>query len=185
MNTFENRRVSIGVLIAAVLVLTTLVSPVLADEDPGGATLKVGTFDSRCVAFAYGQTKGEGSFFARIQELKREYAAAEKAGDTEKTAELEEQGESLQHQMHLKVFCGTPIDDILDLVRDDIPKAATAAGVDLIVGEVLYQGPAVEIINVTTEMVKLFTTDPEVIGALAEIQAAPVVDPEEFAEGRH
>jgi hypothetical protein len=185
MNALQNRHQSAAILIATVLVLSTLVPLALAGEDPSEAIVKVGTFDSRCVAFAYGQTKGRGSFHDQILQLKREYAAAKKAGDTEKMAELEEQGSSLQHEMHLKVFCGTPIDDILALVQDDIPKAAAAAGVDLIVGEVLYRGPAVEIIDVSAEMAKLFTTDPEVIGGLAEIQATPVVDLVEFEKGRH
>ena len=185
MRTIEIRHSAGVALVVAVLVTSLLVPPACAGDDPDGRILKVGTFDSRCVAFAYGRTKGECSFFAQVQQLKRDYAAAERAGDTEKMAALQEQGESLQHEMHLKVFCAAPIDDILTLVQDEIPQAAEAAGVDLIVGEVLYQGPAVEIVDVTEEMAKLFTTDPEVIGALAEIQAAPVADPAELQEHRH
>jgi hypothetical protein len=185
MRTLENRHVAAAVLVAAILISPLVVPPAGAGEDPDGQIVKVGTFDSRCVAFAYGRTKGEGSFFAQVQQLKRDYAAAERAGDAEKMAALQEQGESLQHEMHLKVFCAAPIDDILALVQDEIPQAAAAAGVDLIVGEVLYQGPAVEIVDVTEEMAKLFTTDPEVIGALAEIQAAPVADPAELQKHRH
>lgn len=167
------------ILLSTILFLFALPVAGLAGETP---TLKVGTFDSRCVAFAYGKTD---AFMKHVGELKREYAEAKADGDTDRMAELEAAGKGLQHEMHLMVFCGAPIPDVLDRVRDRIPEAAAAAGVDLIVEGVLFEGPGVEVVDVSAEMAALFTDSPEVLAMLPEIMAAPVVDPSELEGHEH
>lgn len=117
--------------------------------------LRVGVYDSRAIAIAYGNSE----HFSKI--LKEKQAALEQAkkdGDTDTVKEIEAWGPAHQAEAHLKAFGTAPVHDCLDCVRDQIPQVAKAAGVDVIVSkwEFDYQSPDAETVDVTVELAKLF-----------------------------
>ena len=63
--------------------------------------------------------------------------------------------------MHQQVFSIASVADILEKVKADLPKIAQEAGVDIIVSkwEVAYKNPSIEIVDVTSHLVKLFNPD--------------------------
>lgn len=163
-----------------------IVSVVLCMAVGSGAAaeLRVGIFDSRAVAIAYAQS---APFQERIREMKAAHRRAEEAGDEERAGELEEQGQSLQHLLHMQGFGTWPIDEILASVRDEIPDLAREAGVDLIVSrwDVVYRRSDVELVNVTEYMMKPFDPSAKLVAELDEIWRTDPVPNEELEEHHH
>jgi hypothetical protein len=62
-------------------------------------------------------------------------------------------------------------------VKDDLPKIAQEAGVDIIVSkwEVVHKNPSIEIVDVTSYLVKLFNPDEMTLKLLEELPKQPPV----------
>ena len=117
--------------------------------------LRVGVYDSRGIAIAYGNSE----HWSKV--LKGKQAALEQAkkeGDTKKVKEIEAWGPAQQAEAHLKAFGTAPVHEYLEHVRDHIPDVAKAAGVDVIVSkwEFDYMASDADVVDVTMELAKLF-----------------------------
>ncbi|MCI0499948.1 MAG: hypothetical protein L0Y36_09765 [Planctomycetales bacterium] len=117
--------------------------------------LRVGVYDSRGIAIAYGNSE----HWDKI--LKGKMAALEQAkkdGNAEKVKELEAWFPAQQAKMHLQGFGTAPMHEYLEKVKDKIPEVAKAAGVDVIVSkwECDYLADDAEVVDVTMELAKLF-----------------------------
>ncbi len=117
--------------------------------------LRVGVYDSRSIAIAYAH-----SHFAsgRYEKMKAESDAAQAAGDEKKVAEIKAAANKQQAKQHLQGYGTAPVHEYLELVKDQIPQVAKAAGVDLIVSkwEFDYIASNAETVDVTMELSKLF-----------------------------
>lgn len=140
--------------------------------EPAGA-LRVGTFDTRAVALAYGRSEG---FLASVRELHREAEEAERKGQQKRLEKLEAKGQALQEQLHRQVFGDAPIDDILAELEDELPEVARAAGVDVIVTGLLYAAPGAETTDVTLQMVEPFAPDEKTLEFIRQLKDRPPVD---------
>lgn len=137
---------------------------------------KVGTFDSRGVALAWGRSTLPDGMLARVAEIRRQHDLATAEGDEERAAELAAEAVALQERIHRQVFSDAPIPEILVLLGDELPRIAEAAGVDLIVGDVLYVAPGAEVVDITSEMCAPFEPDDEtkrMIRKIAETEPVP------------
>jgi hypothetical protein len=141
------------------------------------ATLRVGTFDSRGVALAYGRSARPDCMLAKVAELKNEHARAEEKGDRDRAKELEAKATAMQERIHNQVFGGAPIDEILALIEDDLPGIAEAADVDLIISGVLHSGPDVELVDVTEQICAPFEPDADTREMIEKILTTKPVDP--------
>ncbi len=137
--------------------------------------VRVGTYDSRALALAYGRSSRPDGLMAQVDALKAEHAKATAAGDAARVTELEAQGQALQQDMHRKVFGGAPIDDILALIADDLAQIAAAAHVDLIVADVLINPAGVELVDVTFEMAAAFAPDEQTRALMKDVFGQPRV----------
>ena len=143
--------------------------------------LRVGTFDSRGIALAYGRSARPDCLLAKVAELRNEYEQARKAGNEDRMKELEMEPPALQEQIHKQVFGGAPIDDILALIKDDLSKVAEAASVKLIVSDVLHSSPGVELVDITKEMCAPFEPDGETLKMIKQVIATPPVAESELS----
>ena len=118
-------------------------------------TLRIGVFDSRAVALAYGRSE---NFQRSIESLRGEYEKAKAANDANRVKELQNEGEWTQVRLHQQVFSDGPVSSILDKVKDKLTAIAEQAGVTVIVSKwaMPFQGAGVEAIDVTLALVKLF-----------------------------
>lgn len=136
--------------------------------------IRVGTFDSRAVAFAYARSD---RFKKWLNELTTAADKAEAAGDTTRVKELGEKAQA-EHALRSKqVFSTFPAYDVLAKIEGDIPKIASEAGVDVIVSkwDVVYQRQGIEFVDVTELMVQLFRLDEDAQKNLRQlIQQAPI-----------
>lgn len=134
---------------------------------PAQEKLRVGTFDSRAIAIANSRAFGQ-----HVASLKEKYNKAKEEGNETLMKELEATGVSSQQLMHLQGVGKASVADILEKVKEDLPKIAEEAGVDLIVSqwEVWYRNPAVEIVDVTSHLAQLFDPDEITLKMIEEIR---------------
>jgi Skp family chaperone for outer membrane proteins len=171
-------RVFLFALTALILGFSSMASA--ADEGPPVAEKKVcvGVFDSRAVAVAYAHSK---LFQDQYQKLKKDLDKAEAAGDKAQAVSIKAEGKAGQERMHQQGFGTASVKKYLERVKDKIPAVAKEAGVDLIVSkwEVTFQGPAVETVDVTDELVKVFEPNERVLKIVAEMKKHPPLDEDE------
>lgn len=148
------------------------------------AAHRVGTFDSRGIALAYGRSARPDCMMAQVAEIRRAHEQAANAGDEDRMQELEAQAVAIQGRIHEQVFSGAPIDEILALIEDDLAKVAEAAGVAFIVGDVLYKSPGVESVDVTLEMCDPFEPDADTRKTIREIMTQPIVGGSQMSHDR-
>jgi Skp family chaperone for outer membrane proteins len=129
---------------------------------PAKETLRVGTFDSRVIAHAYAHSEMAKPM---ISDMGKKYILAKKEGNEELLIEVK----ALQQVMQQQAFGIACVADILKKVEADLPKVAEEAGVDIIVSkwEVMFKDPSVEIVDVTSHLVKVFNPSE---GGLKEIE---------------
>jgi hypothetical protein len=165
-----------------VIAMLPAVAPVTtagpADEGTP-AMVRVGTFDSRAVALAYYRS---ATFMAHIKDLKAEHAAAQAAGDDERAAALEAEGQHSQEMAHKQGFGTWPVDDILVHMADAIPQIAADAGVDVIVSkwDLVHVAPGADFVDVTVAMVQPFDPSEATLALIRD--ELPKVDPIPLAE---
>ena len=131
------------------------------------AKTRIGTFDSRAVAIAAARS---GTTKQQVVELQKQLAAAEHDGDKDKAAEIKQRGAMLQTLRHLQGFSNAPIDDLLESVRDRLPGIAEHADVDVIASNLAYRSEVAEVVDVTDELVALFSPDDATLKIVAELR---------------
>lgn len=140
---------------------------ILATLCPAEETLRVGTFDSRAIAIAYGRSE---MCLQYVGSLKEKHNKAKEEGDEKLVKELEALGLATQQVLHQQGFSIASVADILEKVKAELPKIAEDAGVDIIVSkwEVVYRNPSIEIVDVTSHLVKLFNPDERTLKMIIE-----------------
>lgn len=125
------------------------------EEKTSEAKLRVGIFDSRALAIAYGQSKVTQDKF---KELRAERQEAKNAGDQKLAGEVQSRIEALRTSFYKQAHGIGPIANILEIIKDKIPGIAEEAKVDVIIRkwDIVYQRPDIEFVDVTDLMVKPF-----------------------------
>ncbi len=131
--------------------------------------VRVGAYDSRAVAMAYAGS----SFNTKLLDEKiAERTAAKTAGDANKTAELEKWGKDHQDMMHRQGYGTASVKNLLEYIKDDLPKIAIEAGVDVLVSkwDIAYKTDSAELVDVTNLIVKPFKPSDSTLKNIADIQ---------------
>ena len=143
-------------------------------EVPAKETLRVGTFDSRAIVVAYVRSEPAkqllSNHFEKLNKAKEE-------GDEKLVKELEALGQAYQQVQHQQGFSTASVAEYLEKVKAELPKIAEDAGVDIIVSkwEVMYRNPSIEIVDVTSHLVKLFKPDDSALKLIEELlEQAPM-----------
>ena len=177
-------RAIIAQLLTCVGLGSPLAKPVCADEksrDADGSRLRVGTFDSRAVAVAYGRSE---AFELRLRRMKAAHRKAKAEGNDKRLKELVEEGKARQNRMHRQAFSTGPIDDILEDIKDELPGIAREADIGLIVckWDVVYQQPSVRFVDVTHLLVRLFNPDERTLKMIKQVAEHPPIPVKELEE---
>jgi Skp family chaperone for outer membrane proteins len=132
--------------------------------------LRIGTFDSRCVAAAYGRS---ADFMKEIDVLKNDVAKAKESGNEELAKELEQQGPTKQVLMHQQVFSNGSINNILEKIKDKFPTLAKENNVKMIISkwEIPFADETFEYVDITDELIKFFNPDDATIKIIDQIKA--------------
>jgi hypothetical protein len=169
----------IAVLVVAVCMVWTFPGESASPSEPGDKsdTLRIGTFNTRLVALAFGRSEMKNKVIEGLGE------AAEKArvlGDHERLAAVEAEAQMHQDRIHRQVFGNAPIDNILDMIEKDLPGIAKAAGVQVISGEVHFSDPSVEIVDITEHMARPFKPDEKTRKMMEELRKSQPLPNDRF-----
>jgi len=168
-------RITILSTIVAALLLTLGLTCAGQSAPEAGAKLRVGVYDSRAIAIAYGNSE-----FNEVVKVRKEYDKAKAAGDKKLVKELEEWGPKHQRQLHRQGFGRVPVTDLLEHVRDRLPEVAQKAGVDVIAFECNYLGPGVEKVDITVELAMLFNPSEKALGWIEDMKNVEPLDLDEI-----
>lgn len=137
---------------------------------------RIGIYDSRSIAIAYA---GSTNLAATMKDLKDRHQKARESGDTREVARLETEGKARQEAMHRQGFGTAPVDDLLALIPDELPRLRQTAGVSRLVSKwdqrELDRHPGAVRVDVTRELVDAFHPTPIQRDRALEIQAHPPV----------
>jgi hypothetical protein len=141
---------------------------------PAPAKVRVGTFDSRAVAIAYARS----AMFAPImKDWKDKYEKAKAEKNEAVIKECEAWGPNYHKLQMLQAFSLASVADILEKVKDQLPRTAKEAGVDILASkwELAYQNPSFETVDVTSYLVKIFNPDEQTLKIIGELSKQPPI----------
>jgi hypothetical protein len=141
----------------------------LATLCPAEETLRVGIFDSRAIAHAYYLSGiGKQIMSSWVEKLNQ----AKKEGDDKLIKELQAWGQAIQLATHLQGFSIACVVDMFEKIEAELPKIAKEAGVDIIVSkrEIVYKNPSIEIVDVTSDLAKLFNPDESALRIIEDLR---------------
>lgn len=173
--------------VAAGFVGLGFATPQAPSTAPAPATVaktRIGVFDSRGVALAYGRSKRADCMLAKVEEIRKAHDQAKEAGNEKRVRELEAQAVAIQDEIHKQVFSGAPIPEVLALIKKDMPAIAKEANVALIAGDVLYHGDDVELVDVTLQMCAPFEPDAATLKMIKDVMSKPPVPESELRTDR-
>jgi hypothetical protein len=81
--------------------------------------------------------------------------------------------------MHRQGFAGAPVEDILDQVKDQLPSVAGKARVTVITRTADYVAAGTEVVDVTDELVMLFSPSEKTLKTIQELRKHPPMSMEE------
>jgi hypothetical protein len=159
--------------------LTTLaLAAPLAAQQP----VRVGVYDTRAIAVAYAHSSYlQTPLKAKMKEMQ----TAKAAGDTAKVKELDEWGKAGQRKLHFQGFGRVPVTDLLAHVKDRLPEVAARAGVQAIAAETDYIAPGVQTVDITLELVNLYSPSPRVLSIVNDMKGKPPLDLIEIEKIKH
>lgn len=119
--------------------------------------------------------------------MKAEQQKAEAAGDAVKLEEIRQRMIERQKQMHFQGFGTADVGEYLKYIKDDIPKIAAKAGVDVIVSkwDVVYRGPAVRFVDITEALVQPFGPSEKTLKVIRELKKQNPVPIEQLEKMDH
>ena len=168
----------LGMVAAGGLVMA-LAQSFSSAQSPAAARVRIGTYNTRAVALAYGRSK---EFLEYVDKRSKEGKEAKAANDQKKYNQIAAEMSGRQARMHAQVFSNAPIDDIMAGMKESLPGIAQKASVSAIVPEVSYHDPAVEVVDVTDALVQHFKPTDKTQAMIKDIVKHPPVSYKELAE---
>jgi len=178
--TMNTRKRSVVLLSAVALFLIYAACiPNQALGQKKSEVIKIGTYDSRIVTFAWSRSDYFKQYLTRISQ---QSDSAKKANDSARVKELSVQSMMFQHLLHQMVFSNGSIGFIISPVKDKLHEIAEKEGVSMILSkwELTYVGPTVGIVDVTNAVVQLFNPRENIDKMGEEIRKQPPVPLEEL-----
>jgi hypothetical protein len=144
-------------------------------------TLRIGVYDSRAVAVAWGNS---AEFQKSLDAVKADYKKAKAAKDDRRVKEIGDQMKAQQRRLHEQGFSTGSVANLMAKIKDSLPAAAKKAGVDVIVSkwEVNYQSPGIKVVDVTDALVALFHPSAKGLEWAKSIQTHPPVPLEQITD---
>jgi len=171
-------RTIVSIFIAFTLILSAVISFGAYAQKKSGK-IKIGTYDSRIIIFAWSRTDLLKQYLVR---LRQKSDSAEKVHDTARIKELSVGAMSFQHLLHLMIFSTGSVASFMKVIKDKLPELAKKEGVSIIVSkwELNYSDPSFEVIDLTKQVAALFQPKENIDKMAADIAGQPPVPIEDF-----
>ncbi len=142
--------------------------------------LRIGTFDSRCIAIAYGRS---AEFMKEMDSIRSELDKAKEEGNNELIEKIEQLGTTRQVLMHQQGFSNGSIINILAKLKKKFPTIADDNDVQMIVSkwEIMFADESVELVDITDQLVDYFNPNKETRKILEQVKSIDPVPIEEIS----
>lgn len=163
--------------VSVFLFSAALVAALLSAAAGQTVELRIGTYDSRAVAIAYANSAVGRSDSAKLQEQMK---AAQASGDEKQIGVIKQKGSAMQQLRHLQGFSTGSVADIMEAIKASLPALAQQANVQMIVSkwDVNYAAPAVQLVDVTDQVVALFHPTPQGMKWIEQLREHPPISME-------
>jgi Skp family chaperone for outer membrane proteins len=143
--------------------------------------VRIGTFDSRCVAIAYARSD---DFKKEIDSMKMEHKKAKEEGNTQLAEKLEQLGQTRQFLAHQQGFSNASIANILSNFKDIFPGIAKNNDLKMILSEweIMFVDESFELVDITDQLVEIFNPNEETKKILEKVKTMDPVPIEEIAK---
>jgi hypothetical protein len=174
------------IALLAVILFITLAGWTLAQQQETASPnpIRIGVYDSRAVAIAYaGSPMHERILKAKMAERDK----AKTDGDEERVKELETWGQERQQRMHHQGFGSAPVTEMLAHIKDQLPRIAADAGVDVIVSkwQLDYIHPEITPVDITLKIVAPFEPKPKALKWIEQLRGKEPLSYEEIESHGH
>ncbi|MFZ4562580.1 MAG: hypothetical protein ACOYNU_04295 [Bacteroidales bacterium] len=172
--TMNKRNKYLTFTVVAVFMALTLLIPCSMMAQKKSPVIKIGTYDSRIITFAWSRSD---YFKERMAKMGQQGDSANKAHDSARIKDLGVQAMSYQHLLHQMVFSNGSAGIIMQIIKDKLPELSRTTGVSVILSkwELNYNDPSFEIIDLTSQVAALFQPKENIDKMAADISAqAPV-----------
>ena len=159
-------RLSLSTVAGATILLLFLAAFATASAEEKPSKLRIGVYDSRAVVIG----ARDNTWFADVDDLRKQLKAAEAAGDMKKASQIKHRGQAMQQVRHLQGFSNAPVDDVIEHIKDRLPAIAAKAGVDVIVARPDFVAEGVEAIDITDQLVAALNPSEKTLKTVAEIK---------------
>lgn len=141
-------------IVSSTIALCLLAGATVTAQSPA-AKMRLGIYDSRAVAVAYGNST---EFQESMKAVHADYQKAKTDKDQKRMKEIEARMKLRQRRAHEQGFSTGSVAGIMATIKDKLPGVAERAGVRAIVSkwELNFQSSDVELMDVTDELVALF-----------------------------
>jgi hypothetical protein len=165
------------VFLMAVIVATTIGATASAQTN----RMRVGVYDSRAVAVAWGNS---AEFKDTLKPIETEFRKAKESKDEKRAKELDGQMKLQQRRAHEQAFSTGSVAPIMERIKDRLPDIAKQAGVQIIVSkwELNHQSSEVEVVDVTDKLVALFHVTERGLKWSKEVQQKPPLAIEQLSQ---
>ena len=157
--------------ITAAIVTTGLTRPSFAQDMAPKSQERIGVYDSRSIAVAFA---GSAAHEKQLQQLIAEHKKAKEAGELDKVAKLEAEGNALQEKLHKQGFSTAPVGDLLCCISNALPEIQKSAGVTTIISKwdeaELKKHAGAATVDVTLKLVDAFLPNERQRKSAIEIQ---------------
>jgi hypothetical protein len=162
--TLQEDTLKIPFFIISLFLCTAQITPAFSQQPK----VRIGIYDSRCIAVAYANSKFFNNPFSNLGPRMK---AAKENNDTKEIAKIEMEGKMRQAILHDQGFGKGSVNVILETYKEKINAVAKEYKLDLIVSrwEVMYQGSNLELVDITEKMAGLFEPSDEVKQTIKEM----------------
>ena len=129
---------------------------------------RIGTYDSRAIAIAYGNSSEAREFIVGLQS---EMAKARAAGNDALAREIEQKAKAHQILGHLQAFSIGSVAEILEKHKSEVEQIAKEARVEAMVStyELAYLGGGIETVDLTAPLTRIFKPNGQVMRWIEEV----------------
>jgi hypothetical protein len=162
-----------------ITLLICFMIPAGAFAQKKSTVIKIGTYDSRTVTFAWSRTD---NLKKQMMKIRQQSDSAEKAHDSARIKEVSVGAISFQHLLHQMVFSTGSVASFMSVIKDKLPELAKTEGVSVIVSkyELNYSDPSIQVVDLTKQVAALFQPTENIDKMAAEISKQSPVPIEEL-----
>jgi len=149
-------------------------------SQPENNKLRIGTFDSRCIALAYGRST---EFMQLRDSIETLYSKAKEDSNKAIIDEIDQYKPTMQVLLHQQVFSNGSIINIVEKIKEKFPAIAKENKLNMILSkwEISFTDGSVDLVDITDQLTALYKPDEATKKIIENIKAMEPVPIEKIS----